>query len=128
MFSPLVLERLADLPTKAKPGETMTLADLFTWTQDSVFGDIENGRPSSSDVHHNLQRRYARLLGKMATTPAAGTPYDAQALARHELVALHGQIQTALARKSDLETQAHLEALDTDVTRALEAKVVIPAS
>jgi hypothetical protein len=33
MFAPLVLQRLADMPTKAAPNSTMTLADLFAWTQ-----------------------------------------------------------------------------------------------
>ncbi len=32
MFTPLVLQRLADLPSKAGTTKPMTMADLFTWT------------------------------------------------------------------------------------------------
>ena len=130
MFSPLVLQRLADLPLKARPGETMTLADLFTWTQASVFGDLTNGRPGTTQVHRNLQRRYAHLLGRFITAPPMGTPYDAQTLARHELLALSdGDVRRDLARKDlDLQTRAHLEAMAVDASRSLDARQVVPIS
>jgi hypothetical protein len=126
MFSPLLLQRIADLPSKNRPGQTMSLADLYTWTQDSIFGDIANGRPGGSQVHRNLQRRYSRMLARMITTPLPGTPYDAEALAHHELVALSGEIRQNLAKpKLDLQTRAHLEAMQVDATRALEARQVV---
>lgn len=128
MFAPLVLERLADLPTKAKPGTTMSLADLFTWSQASIFGDLAAGRPSASQIRRNLQRTYARLLAHMITAPDAGTPLDAQAVARLELTGLDGSIKHNLARTGlDLQTRAHLSAMQTDVERALEARTVLPA-
>ena len=126
MFSPLVLQRLADLPTKYPAGSTMSLADLFTWTQDAVFGDLENGKPGGTQVHRNLQRRYSRMLARMITTPLPLTPYDAEALAHHELVALSAAIKRNLANSNlDLQTRAHLEAMQVDITRALEAKQVL---
>jgi hypothetical protein len=127
MYSPLVLQRLADLPTKAKPGTTMTLADLFTWTQRAVYGDLATSTASTTQVHRNLQRRYARLLGQLATNPTAGTPLDAQALARYELTALADTIGQASARRNlDLQARAHLAALRIDVSRALDARMVLP--
>jgi hypothetical protein len=127
LFSPLVLQRIADLPTKAKPGQTMTLADLFTWTQQSVFGDLGDPANEPTQVRRNLQRRYARLLGRMTTMPFPGTPYDAQALARHELTALSGSVARGLrGTKLDLQERAHLEAMQVEVTRALEAREVLP--
>jgi hypothetical protein len=129
MYSPLVLQRLADMPTKAGPGTTMTLADLFAWTQAAIFRDVTAGRPAGSQIHRNLQRRYARMLAAMITAPAAGTPLDAQALARVELVDLGANVHRSLARKDlDLQTRAHLSALATDVERALDARTVIPAT
>jgi hypothetical protein len=103
----------------------MSMADLFTWTQASAYGDLQNGAPKTSMLHHNLQRSYARLLERLSNAPPPGTPYDAQALARHELVALQGSIRNCLHRRGlDLETQAHLEALGEEVGRSLDSKDV----
>ena len=127
MFSPLVLERLNDMPTKTKPGETMSLADLFSWTQHAVYADLVAGRPSPSEIHRNLQRRYTRLLAELITAPATGTPLDAQALARLELSTVSADVTKELKRPGlDLQTQAHLRALQVDASRALDAKMVLP--
>jgi len=126
MFSPLVLQRLDDLPTKAAPGATMSLADLFDWTQNSVFGDLANGRTPKTAIRRNLQRTYTRMLARIATSSVSGAPLDAQALARHELIAIAADARGNLMRaKLDLQTKAHLEALVTDTTRALDARNVI---
>jgi Met-zincin/Domain of unknown function (DUF5117) len=127
LFSPLVLQRLDDLPSKSRPGRTMTLSDLFVWTQRGVYGDLQAGKPGTTQVHRNLQRRYARMLGKMAIQPVTGTPYDAQALARYELLALSASIQRNLGRGNlDLQTKAHLEAMQADVKRSLDTRAVVP--
>jgi hypothetical protein len=128
MFAPLVLQRLADMPTKAAAGSTMTLEDLFTWTQTSVFGGLDAGRPSTQ-IRRNLQRAYARMLARMITAPLPGTPLDAQALARLELTSVDGQTKRALAKSGlDLQTRAHLVSLQADVERALDAKFVLPVA
>jgi hypothetical protein len=127
MYDPLVLQRLADMPTKAAPGTTMTLTDLFAWTRGAIFADIIAGRPGGSQIHRNLQRTYASLLAKMITNPEAGTPLDAQALARLDLLTLNGDLHRSLGAKSiDVQTRAHLLAISTDVERALDARTVIP--
>jgi len=127
LFAPTVLARIADLPTKAKPGETMTLADLFAWSQHSIYGDVASGDVAkATQVRRNLQRRYAAMLRILALDPPRGTPYDAQALARYELAALDHDLAAGLARRNlDLQTRAHLSALKDDVTRALHAQRVI---
>jgi hypothetical protein len=123
MFAPLTLDRIADLPSKAGSDKTMTLGDLFTWTQASVYGDLAKGKPDRSLLRHNLQRNYAHMLEHIAIAPTDGTPYDAQALALHELVALQGYLPHDLAAANlDLETRAHLEALQAEVRRTLETK------
>ena len=127
MFSPLVLQRLADMPLKAKPGATMSVADLFTWTQTSVFGDLQANRAPKGPLRRNLQRMYAHLLEKIAVAPWPGTPPDAQALARLELTSLAGDLHKNLgAPKLDLQTRAHYAALQAEVNRALDARGVIP--
>ena len=127
LYSPLVLARLDDMPSKAAPGSTMTISDLFAWTQSSIYGDIANGKVAQAgEVRRNLQRRYAVMLRTLAVDPPKGTPYDAQALARHELAALDHDAATALGTRGlDLLTRAHLEALHEDASRALHAQRVI---
>jgi len=128
MFAPLVLQRLADLPTKARAGSTMTLADLFTWTQSAVFDDLGSER-DATQIRRNLQRTYARMLAHLATTPQAGTPLDAQALARVELTDVAAKTKRALSRRGlDLQTRAHLAALDVETERALDAKIALPVT
>jgi hypothetical protein len=126
LFAPNVLARLADLPTKSAPGATMTLADLFSWSQTSIYGDIADGSVlKATQVRRNLQRRYTDMLRQMALAPVRGTPLDAQALARHELVSLNGSLTSALARRSlDLQTRAHLEAMQVEVDRTLHARAM----
>jgi hypothetical protein len=121
MFAPLVLERLADLPAKTEPREsTMSLADLFTWTQASIYGDLAAGDPGRSTIHRNLQRTYARQLEHIALAPQPGIPYDAQALARHELSGLLADVSRSERKTAlDLQTRAHLEALAAEVQRSL---------
>jgi hypothetical protein len=127
MFSPLVLQRLVDLPSKSRPGETMTTADLFAWTQTSIFGDLQNGRMPKTAIRRNLQRTYSRLLARLAVSPFPGTPYDAQALARLELTSLAGDLRKNLMRGDlDLQTRAHLEAMQVDTNRALDTRSFIP--
>jgi hypothetical protein len=127
MFAPLTLARLADMPSKAGSDKTMTLSDLFVWTQQSVFGDLAKGKPDRTLLRHNLQRNYTKMLEHIAVAPSDGTPYDAQALALHELVAEQGYLHRDLAVSNlDLETRAHLEALQAEVRRTLDTKDVSP--
>jgi hypothetical protein len=79
-------------------------------------------------LRHNLQRNYTRLLEHIAFAPSPGTPYDAQALALHELGSLSGNLRHALGGpRFDLQTQAHLEALQSEVSRTLDTRSVTPA-
>jgi hypothetical protein len=130
MFNPIVLQRLDDLPLKYAPGTTMSLSDVFTWTQKAVFGDIATGGIANADeIHRSLQQSYARLLTKMVLSPPAETPYDAQSLARAELAALSSDLGKARAgNKLDLLTQAHLDALGAVARDALNARTVIPVT
>jgi hypothetical protein len=110
------------------PGSTtMGLADLFSWMQSAVYSSVGSGHAIPL-VQRNLQRSYASLLSRTAVSPRAGTPADAQALARYYLGQLHAAIQGGIGRQSDVMTRAHLSALDADISRALNAQSVIPAT
>jgi hypothetical protein len=129
MFQPLMFERLNDLSLKAKPGSTMSLTDLFDWTQSALYGDLGQSKLTSvGEVHRTLQQWYARKLAQIWLAQTPNTPYDAQSLARAKLVALRHDLASALGHGSlDELTRAHLESLQDVVSRALDAGVVVPA-
>lgn len=125
IYTPVTLARLDDMDLKYRPGSTMDIGDLFGWMQQAVYSDIASGKPLPL-VRRNLQRNYTALLSKLANAPMIGTPDDAQALARYELQSLRQTIAAALRRGNpDLMTRAHLQAMQADVDRALNAHYVI---
>lgn len=127
MFQPLMLQRLDDLAMKAPASSTMSLADLFDWTQRSVFGDLGSKPTASTEVRRNLQQMYTRTLVQLWLQPDPGEPYDAQSLARAKLVQLNSDVHAALARGgTDELTRAHLQNLAAIVSRALDTRNVIP--
>jgi hypothetical protein len=130
MWQPTVLGRLDALDARSsKPGETMSLADLYDWTDHAVWGDLtRSGTATVPEVHRVLQQRYADLLAHIMLRPDPGTPMDAGALARHHLVWLHGQLDRALNRGGyDEATTANFEQVRAIVARALSASTVLPA-
>jgi hypothetical protein len=127
MFQPLMLSRIDDLSLKAKPGATMSLPDLFSWTQASVFGDLRGGLSTIPLIHRAEQQSYTALLSAMLLAPAPDTPSDAQALARMELTNTQSSIHAVLgSSKVDAMTRAHLEDMQVRIGRALNAQTVIP--
>jgi hypothetical protein len=122
MFKPAVLARLERNPLESPGGPTLTLTDLFDHLQGTVYGDLSTrGLRSIPLLQRNLQQRYARTLATVATAPAAGTPYEAQALARSQLMALERSVDAILRSTSpDASTRAHLVALRARVALALK--------
>ncbi|MBC5804868.1 MAG: hypothetical protein DLM53_06975 [Candidatus Eremiobacter antarcticus] len=126
MFQPLVLQRLRDTAVTAKPGQTMSLTDLFDWAQQSVYGDLRSAKLRSIPlIHRNLQQSYARLLMRLVNAPAENTPYDAQSLARAKLAALKNDIQAAQKRPLDEITRAHLSDLSHRISQGLDARPML---
>ena len=127
IFQPLMLQRLDDLAMRSSPGQTMSLADLFDWTQSGIYGDLRSKEYAPSEVRRNLQQWYARYLIGVWLRPDPGTPYDAQSLARLKLVQLQSDVRAALGRSGQAEmTRAHLESLNAVVSRALDTRNVVP--
>ncbi len=129
MWQPNVLARLAQLESSiTRPGQTMSLADLFDWTDASMWGDlVQHGLRSVPRHHRMLQHAYAELVIHIMLLPDPGTPSDARTLARHHLVWLDGQLAAALRRGGmDEATTANLEDVKTLVDRALNANAILP--
>jgi len=131
LFSPEAMSRLADDAYKAPRGtRTMSVADLFEWTQGAVWDDVRPGMAPSDAIHRALQRRYTNLMIAYALAPsflitAIGYPSDSATLARYELRRLGGRVDAALRSPHlDVATRAHLEDVQSRVHRALEPTAV----
>ncbi len=134
MFSPINIARLNDQDLKSThPGQTMSLADLFNWTQNAVWDDAAapiGGRGAA--LHRELQRRYTDLLIAIALLPQGaiatfGIPTQTQALARYELAHLDPVIVRTLAnRQLDTAARAHLEDVHSRIAHTLDPFTLRP--
>jgi hypothetical protein len=122
MFKPAVLDRLVRNPLESPGGPTLTVDDLFDHMQATIFGDL--GAKDLRDIpllQRELQARYAHVLISIATAPASGTPFAAQAAARAKLESLSSSVSAAMRAGSlDSDTRAHLELLGSIVASALK--------
>jgi hypothetical protein len=125
LLQPTMLQRLDDLSLKYPAGSTMSLADLFAWTQESVYGDLRTGG-RSNEIHRSIQQWYAHKLAQIVLAPMPGTPYDAQSLARAELVDLQSKLQSASASSGDALAAAHIASLKAIVNQTLDARIALP--
>ena len=131
MFSPETMSRLANAAYKAAPGvRTMSLDDLFTWTQSAVWGDLGRKPATISAQRRALQRRYTGLLVAYALAPSfvvqsIGYPSDTASLASYELRRLVPTLDAALRSHTlDVSTRAHLEDTRARARHALDASAV----
>jgi hypothetical protein len=128
LFSPANIARIADEEVKQRhPGETMSLADLFAWTNAAIYDDL--GRPTIDPTHRELQRRFADLQIQIVSLPSVfvdqlGLPRETQALARYNLVKLAQRLAKAASAARDEGTRAHLDDLRSRVQGVLQARNV----
>ncbi len=130
MWQPTVMERLDAMDARtSRPGASMSLADLYDWTDAAIWGDLSrSGVRSVPEVHRVLQLRYAYLLVHIMLHPDPLTPLDAGSLARHHLAWLQTQLDAALSRGGyDEATTANFEQARAIASRALSASEVVPA-
>jgi hypothetical protein len=128
MFSPVNLARVGDQELKVrKPGDTMTLADLFAWTNAAIYDDL--GRASIDPTHRELQRRFTDLQMVILALPSLfadqlNLPRETQSLARYNLVRLDSRLTVAVRAARDEGTRAHLVDLKARVDGILQARNV----
>ncbi|MEA2688213.1 MAG: hypothetical protein QOD51_820, partial [Candidatus Eremiobacteraeota bacterium] len=126
MFSPVNLARVADQELKVRnPRDTMTLADLFAWTNAAVYDDL--GRTRIDPAHRELQRRFADLQMQIVALPSAyadqlNLPRETQALSRYNLMRLSSRLDNAVSAARDDGTRAHLVDLRVRVNGVLHAQ------
>ena len=99
--------------------DTASLTDVLGWLHEGIYGNL--GARGIPLVSRNLQMAYAGRLETLANKPPAGTPADAQALARVELQRIARDAQHALHGSHDAVTAAHLQNLIHSANGALGA-------
>jgi hypothetical protein len=121
MFNPVVLGRLQQNPLESV-GATLSMSQLFGWMQSSVYRELaDRNARSISLLRRNLQSIYEEKLVALATAPAAGTPAQAQSLARLQLARLQSAANAKLnVGELDDATQAHLMTLAQKAASALK--------
>jgi hypothetical protein len=129
LFNPASMSRIANESFKAAHGQTMDLADLFAWTNASVFDDL--GARRIAPAHRDLQRRFADLELQIAFLPSGrlaqlGVTTEIQALARYELRRVRGRLDGAYRAAGDLATKAHLDDLRSRIDSGLRPGALRP--
>lgn len=119
LFQPAVLARLQQNPLESR-GATLTLTQFFGWMQRAVYGEIAAHARTISVERRTLQTLYENKLIALATAPPAGTPSDAQALARTELARIAAGAASLARGTSDEVTRAHLMLLANKARTALK--------
>ncbi|HZO95218.1 MAG TPA: zinc-dependent metalloprotease [Candidatus Baltobacteraceae bacterium] len=126
LFSPVNLARVGDEELKVRrPSDTMSLADLFAWTNAAIYDDV--GKTTIEPTHRELQRRFADLQMVIVALPAQyadrlDLPRETQALARYNLVKLAARLPAAIRAARDEGTRAHLTDLRVRVAGVLHAQ------
>ncbi len=130
MFNAATMSRIANAALReSRPGQTMNLGDLFTWTNAAVFDDL--GAASIAPTHRDLQRRFTDLELQIALLPSTamdqlGLPREIQALARYELRGVRARLDGAYAAARDVETKAHLDDLRSRIDGGLRPDSIRP--
>jgi hypothetical protein len=127
VFAPDVLGRIVDQQLRdARPGASMSEADLFGWMQAAVWTDASLRANSIDLLQRSLQRRWTNYLIALSLAPsfvveAVGFPSDTAPLARYELRRLDERLAGAMRRQGlDVATRAHLEDMYDRVHHALD--------
>ena len=120
-----VLARLLDSEIKVdKPGEALTLSELFGALRSSIWSELKAGG-SIPGPRRDLQREHLRRIATVLTRPSPGTPADAVALFRVEARELSAQIRSAVGTGNrDAATRAHLAESAGTLDEALKAPLL----
>jgi hypothetical protein len=129
------LNRLLEQPTM-HPGQ-YTLLEMAADVQNGVWSELRAAAPKIDAYRRQLQNNYLRLMNTKINPPApaagaggggngfgGGTPLfeDARSQLRSQLALLRDDVKKAIAKTSDRETRAHLEAAEHQIGEILDPK------
>ncbi|MBE9057138.1 zinc-dependent metalloprotease [Sphaerospermopsis sp. LEGE 08334] len=114
------LTRIKDIELKSKPGEALTLPEIFNTLQDGIWTEVlqPKGKPEISSLRRGLQRQYVNFLTAMVLRKV-DVPEDARTLAWYKLKQLNQQLKRV--RSDDEYTKAHLLETRDRIEKALNA-------
>jgi hypothetical protein len=122
MFTPMVLSRIADGASETRDSRPMTLADLFSWMDASVYREIAGSPRPIDGLRRTLQKTYLEQLVALYLKPDAAAPGDAKSLARASLARVQGEAERASrAGALDPTMRAHVQWLAARARAALNA-------
>jgi len=122
-------------------GRAYSPVEFLTTVRKGVWKELDNPQVKIDAYRRGLQRSYLTLINTKinptAEAPAAvpggrggrggGTPGDEKPMYRAELHTLKSAITAALAKATDPETKAHLEASRDEIDKILDPKFLPPA-
>jgi hypothetical protein len=139
------LARIRDAELRARPGEVLTLPELFDTLQAGIWSEVMEPADNLtiSSLRRGLQRQYLDLLANITLQDVStldnatnfldfitaylplNAPEDATVLARYQLRQLQEKVVRTLRRSDsiDLATKAHLEAVRDRINKVLDAPV-----
>jgi hypothetical protein len=122
------LTRLQDIELKSSKGQALTLPELFTTLENSIWTEVlkpDDQSLSISSFRRSLQRSYLNQLTSMVLRRTA-VPEDARTLAWYRLRELQGRLNGVLRRYGDdmdTYTKAHLEETRSRIHKTLNAQI-----
>ncbi|MDX2097167.1 MAG: zinc-dependent metalloprotease [Leptolyngbyaceae cyanobacterium bins.59] len=124
LLSPDRLARLRDAEMKSRPGEALTIPELFQTLQSKIWQEsleADASKAHLSSLRRAIQRDYLETLTDMVLRRYP-VPDDARTVAWYQLRQLRDSLGSAL-RRSDLDTytRAHYEESRDRIVKALEA-------
>jgi hypothetical protein len=131
LLHPARLSRIRDAEIRFGSVAVLPVPELLTELSRAIFA--EAFATTSRNVPANrrdLQRAYLDRLVDFTARPPAGTPADARAASRAQLVALDARLRTRLAVRGAMDdiTQAHYAEARARIARALEAGLDVERS
>ena len=124
LLHPVRLSRIRDAELRFGAGAVLPVPDVMTELTRAIWNEAW-AAPSRSVIalRRDLQRAYLERLVNMVARPEAGTPADARASARAQLVDLDRRIAARMVARASLDaiTQAHYADSRARIAHALEA-------
>jgi hypothetical protein len=126
------------------PAHSYAPADFLSSVRKAVWKELDGPQVKVDAYRRNLQHAYldlvnTRLNGAATTLPAGlpaeliallggGSSADEKPMYRADLISLNASIAAALARTTDRETRAHLDAAHDRIAKILDPRFAAPAS
>ena len=125
LLSDPVASRIVDAENKtARPGELLTLAQLYDTLQGAIWSELPAGQDITR-LRRNLQREHLKRVVGVLLRPGHGTLADARSLQRENAIDLRSSMRRALASKRlSKEARAHLSESIATIDDALRANLV----